>query len=104
MQEFERLTGFAGDEYWIEAAAGGPAVWTEESTAGRFAYDHGARVMAWASHGDNCGYFPDVTNDELSSMVEQAMRARMRDFPEAEHIALFAHDGGVELLARQAPQ
>jgi hypothetical protein len=101
MQEFERLTGLAENEYWIEAAAGGAPSWSEPTKTGLFAYDQGARVMGWAAHGDHCGGFPGVSNEEMRGKVEASLNSRANEFPEAEHYALFAHEGGVEVVARQ---
>jgi hypothetical protein len=101
MREFERLTGLGEDEYWIEARAGGAPSWSDNTKTGRFAYGQGARVMAWSAHGNDCGGFPGVSNEELRRKVEQSMKRRAEEFPEAEHFALFAHEGGVELVARQ---
>ena len=101
MQEFERLTSLCENDYWIEARAGGAPSWDDNTKTARFAYGQGARHMAWAAHGDNCGGFPGVSDDELRREVERSMKSRAEEFPEAEHYALFAHEGGVELVARQ---
>jgi hypothetical protein len=102
--EFERLTGLASDEYWIEARAGGAPSWSDNTKTARYAYGEGARFMGWAAHGDSCGGFPGVSNEELRRKVERTMRGRAEEFPQAEHLALFAHGGGVEVVARHAPR
>jgi hypothetical protein len=102
MQEFEGEAGLGESDYWIEAAAGGAPGWDENTLTARFAYDQGARVMGWAAHGDHCGGFPGVSNDEMRQKVERSMQQRAEEFPEAEHIALFATEAGVEVVARQA--
>jgi hypothetical protein len=104
MQEFERLTGLGENDYWIEARAGGAPSWSDNTKTGRFAYEQGARVMCWAAHGDKCGGFPGVSNDDMRRKVESSMKSRAEEFPEAEHYALFAHEGGVELVAHQSPK
>jgi hypothetical protein len=104
MLEFERITGLAADEYWIEARAGGAPSWSDNSKTSRYAYGEGARYMGWAGHGDHCGGFPGISNEEMRQKVERAMKSRAEEFPEAEHFALFAHGGGVEVVARQAPR
>jgi hypothetical protein len=104
MLEFERVTGLAADEYWIEARAGGAPSWNENTKTARYAHREGARFMGWAAHGDSCGGFPGVSNDEMRRKVERAMRSRAQEFPGAEHIALFAHGGGVEVVARIRPK
>jgi hypothetical protein len=43
-----------------------------------------------------------VSDDELRRKVERSMRSRAEEFPEAEHYALFAHEGRIELVARQS--
>ena len=103
MQEFERLTGLGPGEYWIEARAGGAPSWSDNTKTARYAYKEGARFMGWAAHGDKCGGFPGVSNDEMRGKVERAMRSRMDEFPEAEHFALFAHGAEVEVVAWQKP-
>jgi hypothetical protein len=101
MREFERLAGLGEDDYWIEARAGGAPSWSDNTKTARFAYEHGARHMAWAAHGDQCGGFPGVSNDDMRRKVERSLKSRAEEFPEAQHYALFAHEGGVELVARQ---
>jgi hypothetical protein len=104
MQTFERETGLASDQYWIEARAGGAPSWSDNTKTARYAYREGARFMGWAAHGDSCGGFPGVTNEEMRRKVEHAMRGRASEFPQAEHLALFAYFGGVEVLARISPK
>lgn len=100
MLAFEEVTGLAADEYWIEARPGGAPSWSENTKAARLAHREGARFMGWAAHGDACGGFPGVSNDEMRQKVERAMRSRAKEFPEAEHIAFFGHGGAVEIVAR----
>jgi hypothetical protein len=95
---FEKVTGLAADQYWIEAAAGGAPSWSGSSTVGALAYGAGARVMGWAAHGDDCLGFPDRTNGQLRRMLEQTVGERARDFPEAAHFVLFGEDGEVTAL------
>jgi hypothetical protein len=102
MLEFERLTGLGAGDYWIEARAGGAPSWSDNTKTARYAYREGARHMGWAAHGDSCGGFPGVSNEEMRRKVERAMKSRAGEFPQAEHFALFAHAGGVEVVARQA--
>jgi hypothetical protein len=102
MLEFERQTGLGAGEYWIEARAGGAPSWSDNTKTARYAYQEGARFMGWAAHGDKCGGFPGVSNEEMRGKVEQAMRSRAEEFPQAEHFALFGHGVSVEVVARQA--
>ena len=104
MVEFEQLTGLGEGDYWIEARAGGAPSWSDNTKTARYAYGEGARFMGWAAHGDSCGGFPGVSNDELRQKVEGTLESRAGEFPEAEHIALFAHRGGVEVVARRTPR
>jgi hypothetical protein len=104
MLEFERVTGLGPGEYWIEARAGGAPSWSDNTKTARYAHEHGARFMGWAAHGDNCGGFPGVSNEEMRGKVERAMKSRADEFPQAEHFALFAHGAGVDVVARQAPR
>jgi hypothetical protein len=96
MEDFEARTGLRPDQYWIEAAAGGaPGLGGATATA-RFAYDKGARIMGWAAHGGGCGGFPGTGDDELRAKLHGAATDAAREFPEAEHWALFAAGGRVE--------
>lgn len=97
MAEFERATGLRPDQYWIEAAAGGAAALGATTATARFAYDKGARVMGWAAHGDGCGGFPGLTDDELRTKLHDAATTTPEDFPEAEHWTLFGAGGAVEV-------
>ncbi|HYO61955.1 MAG TPA: hypothetical protein VEU29_08670 [Actinomycetota bacterium] len=97
MAAFEAVTGLRADQYWIEASAGGaPALGVSTDTA-RFAYGQGARVMGWAAHGDNCGGFPGLDDDEIQAKLRTAVAELSCDFPEATHWILFASGGEVEV-------
>jgi hypothetical protein len=97
MAAFEAETGLGPDGYWIEAAAGGaPMLGTFTPTA-RFACEKGARIMGWAAHGDACGGFPGLTNDEIMAKLEAAARERANELPDAEHWMLFATGAGVTI-------
>ena len=81
-----------------------PAVIVDELHNRPTPYAVVSRLMGWAAHGDKCGGFPGVSNEDMRGKVERAMKSRADEFPEAEHFALFAHGGGVEVVARQAPR
>jgi hypothetical protein len=104
MLKFEELSGLGADEYWIEARPGGAPSWSDNTKAARLAYGEGARFMGWAAHGDKCGGFPGVSNDDMRRKVEQTLQSRAEEFPQAEHVALFAHAGGVEVVAQSGPK
>jgi hypothetical protein len=97
MEAFERATGLAPDEYWIEARAGGAPAWADKTITARNAYKNGARIMGWAAHGDVCLGFPGVSNRELRQKLASAARKRRDDFPHASHFLLFAEGDEVEV-------
>ncbi len=103
MSAFEDATGLGCDRYWIEATAGGaPALETFTTTA-RFAYDNGARMMGWAAHGDACGGFPGLDDDEIEAKLEAAALARATELPTAEHWTLFATASGIRVVKLRGP-
>ena len=104
MLTFEELAGLAAEEYWIEARPGGAPACSDKTKTSRLAYAAGARFMGWAAHGDSCLGFPGVSNEAMRRKVERALQGRAEKFPRAEHVALFAYGGGVEVVARLAPR
>ncbi len=98
MEAFERATNLRPDQYWIEATAGGAPAFAGPTVTAEFAYEKGARLMGWAAHGDACGGFPGVGNDELKAAVRAAAGARASDFPESRHWALFGEGAAVEAV------
>jgi hypothetical protein len=97
MEAFERETGLAPDEYWIEARAGGSPSWADNSKTARNAHKNGATLMGWAAHGDVCLGFPGESDDALRERLQRVARRRVEEFPRAEHVMLFALPGGVEV-------
>jgi hypothetical protein len=95
MLAFETATGLRPDEYWIEARAGGAPAYADKTRAARLAYRQGATVMGWAAHGDRCGGFYGASNEEMRRKLNRAARARMNDFPGAEHYELFGESRNV---------
>jgi hypothetical protein len=96
MEAFERATGLAPDEYWIEATAGGAPAFEGPTATAEFAYEKGARVMGWAAHGEGCGGFPGLADDALRTKLAESAAGRAALFAEAEHWTLFAAGGRVE--------
>jgi hypothetical protein len=97
MTAFERETGLAPDGYWIEATAGGAPALGAVTTTARFAYDNGARILGWAAHGDACGGFPGLANDEIEAKLDAAAREVAAELPDVEHWMLFATGAGVKV-------
>ena len=97
MEAFERVTGLAPEDYWIEARPGGAPSWADNTRAARLARRAGAGHMGWAAHGDGCGGFPGVGDAELREKLRRTARRRAEEFPRAAHYALFATAAGVEV-------
>ncbi|HEV2755998.1 MAG TPA: hypothetical protein VG318_09515 [Actinomycetota bacterium] len=97
MTAFEDEAGLTVDGYWIEATAGGAPTLGTYTTTARFAYDNGARIMGWAAHGDACGGFPGLENEEIEAKLTAAARERAEELPGAEHWMLFATGAGVRV-------
>lgn len=97
MEAFERETGLKEDEYWIEARAGGPPSWADNTKTARIAHRSGARFMGWAAHGDVCLGFPGDGDDTLRIRLQQTAARRAEEFPRAVHVVLFALPSGVEV-------
>ena len=97
MEAFERETGLREDEYWIEARAGGPPSWADNTKTARIAHRNGARSMGWATHGDVCLGFPGDEDDTLRIRLHKTAARRAEEFPRAVHVVLFALPGGVEV-------
>lgn len=97
MLAFEAATGLNPDEYWIEARAGGAPAYADKTRAARLAYREGAAHLGWAAHGDSCGGYPGVSNEEMKQKLQQAAEARKRDFPQAAHYVLFGEGGDVSV-------
>ena len=100
MEAFEELSGLDADGYWIEAQPGGAPSWRDATPAAELASSGGVAHMAWTAHGDECGGFPGLSNDELRNKVASTARQRASEFPSATHYGLFAHDGQVELVVK----
>jgi hypothetical protein len=101
MEKFEEVTGLGPDEYWIEAGPGGAPSWDDNTEAARLAYGDGAAHMGWAAHGDQCGGFPEASDEELENNLLEALRKRAEEFPEAHHYGLFGRGGEVEIVRGQ---
>ena len=99
MLAFERETGLAPDEYWVEARSGGAPAWGDPTRAARIAYREGARIMGWAAHGDRCRGFHNATDSEMRAKLARTIGRRRNDFPQAHHYALFAVAGEVAVTA-----
>ena len=97
MEAFERETGLRPDEYWIEARPGGAPSWADNTKGSRLAHKGGARLMGWAAHGDVCLGFPSAGDEEMRRRLDTVARRRAEEFPQAEHFALFALPGTVDV-------
>ena len=97
MAAFEAETGLPPDGYWIEATAGGAPAFETMSATASFAFDKGAAIVGWAAHGDACGGFPGLSNDEVEATLEATARTRAGEVPGAEHWMLFATGAGVRV-------
>ena len=97
MDAFERETGLAGTDYYVEARPGGAASWGDTTRMGRFAYRNGAAHMGWAGHGDVCRGFRGASSLELRRKLESTARRRAGDFPRAAHYLIFGEGGDVEV-------
>ena len=97
MEAFERATRLAPEDYWIEARPGGAPAWDDNTRAARLAHRNGAVHMGWGAHGDGCGGFPGVRDDELRAKLRRTAQRRAEEFPRAAHYALFATVAGVEV-------
>ena len=97
MEAFERETGLRPDEYWIEARPGGSPSWADNTKGSRLAHGGGARLMGWSAHGDVCLGFPGVDDATLRRRLHAVAARRAEEFPAAEHFALFALPGKVEV-------
>jgi hypothetical protein len=98
METFERETGLRPDEYWIEARPGGSPSWADSTQGSHLAHGGGARLMGWSAHGDVCLGFPGVDDATLRSRLLSVAARRAEEFPQAEHFALFALPGEVEVV------
>ena len=98
MLAFEELTGLGFDDYWIEAAAGGAPASVARTRTADYAYEHGAVHMGWAAHGDGCGGFPGLPDEQLLEMLHRTVARRASEFPNARHYALFGVGGRVRPL------
>ncbi len=97
MEAFERETGLAPDEYWIEARPGGAPSWADNTKGSRLAHRGGAQVMGWAAHGDTCLGFPGESDESMRRKLHRVAARRAEEFPRCEHVALFALPGTVEV-------
>jgi len=97
METFERETGLAPDEYWIEARPGGAPSWSDNTKGARLAHSNGAQFMGWAAHGDVCLGFPGASDETLRRSLLRAASRRAEEFPRCAHLALFALPSGVEV-------
>jgi hypothetical protein len=97
MEAFERETGLAPDEYWIEARSGGAPSWADNTATCRRAQRGGAELMGWAAHGAACLGFPGESDEALRRRLETAALRRADEFPKASHVVLFALPEGVEV-------
>ena len=102
MEAFERVTGLAPDEYWIEARPGGAPSWSDNTRGARLAHRSGALHMGWAAHGDVCLGFPGAPNTTLRQKLERTVRRRAEEFPRATHYLLFATDADLEVIVHGA--
>ena len=90
MDAFEQATGLASDRYWIEATVGGAPGQALRPRGADYAYRQGARHLAWAAHGDDCGGFPGADDDRIREMLERTVVRRRLEYPEAQHYVFFA--------------
>jgi hypothetical protein len=90
MEAFEKAAGLKPDAYWIEAAVGGSPGQALRSRAADFARAHGATHMAWTAHGDECGGFPDTSNERIRELLERTADRRRLEYPDATHYVFFA--------------
>ena len=97
MEAFERETGLRPDEYWIEARPGGAPSWADNTKGSRLAHRAGARLMGWSAHGAECLGFPGLGDEALRGRLRSVALRRAEEFPQAEHFALFALPGTVEV-------
>ena len=77
--------------YWIHADAGGTPAMQDLTAAPDYCYnDKGVRLMGWSAHGDGCGGFPDLDDDEIRDLLMEVAAARIADYPLADHFVYFA--------------
>lgn len=95
--KFEELTGLSSEQgdFWIEAKAGGTPGINDPTTAD-YAYEHSARFMGWQAHGDSCGGYPGLANEEIQEILEEIIKERIKRYPKARHFRVFATKKGVE--------
>jgi hypothetical protein len=98
MEAFERETGLAPDEYWIEARAGGAPSWSDNTRTARIAHRFGAKTMGWSAHGAECRGYPGESDAALRSRLDKTARRRAEEFPNVSHLLLFALPDGVEIV------
>ena len=77
--------------YWIHADAGGTPAMEDLTAAPDYCYnDKKVRLMGWSAHGDGCGGFPDLDDDEIRELLMKVAEARIADYPLADHFVYFA--------------
>lgn len=85
-------TGLSDTDFWIDARAGGAGKLVKEEAfaAPDHAYHSGARTMVWGMHGDKCGGFPELSNQELQKILEDLLPVVKERYPEAKHFSVWS--------------
>jgi|SRR5437667_3414505 len=79
------------EDYWIHADAGGTPRMADQTLAPNYCYfDKKVRKMGWSAHGDKCGGWPGVPDDEIRKKLIETMRKKVLDYPLARHFIYFA--------------
>jgi len=63
-----------------------------QTAAPNFCYDppNNVLLMGWSAHGNKCGGFPGVDDDEIWRRLIITARQKAKDYPLAEHFVYFA--------------
>ena len=79
------------EDYWIHADAGGtPRMASQIGAPDYCYYDNSVRLMGWSAHGNKCGGFPGVGDDEIWRALIITARCKAIDYPLAKHFVYFA--------------
>lgn len=79
------------EAYWIHADAGGTPKMADQKLAPNYCYfDMEVRKMGWSAHGDGCGGWPNVPDDEIKEALNRTVEDKRKEYPEAEHFVYFA--------------
>lgn len=78
-------------KYWIHADAGGTPRMADLVDAPNYCYyTKGVKFMGWSAHGDGCGGFPDVGDDEIRKLLDKVAQEKVATYPKARHFVYFA--------------